>query len=290
MPPFAGPGNGGWTTEGGPLLTLKGEDIDIFILPTGVGPGAVLEVGETFRFAGHVMPTLDSRVAVTVTAPSGAQYQVDGRANRVGYFCDPDDDLQLAEPGLWTADVRVWHDGRCSGGATVPPYPTGDVLGSDGGRFWFYVVPRSAPRLEVSAPAPGFLTFDGEVTPITVEGTLPDGLSDAVVDYTLSMPGYLLEQGQASISGNTWRIVFDPVALHDDYPNLDLVGRDDHEPGLADTFSLGLLLRGEGAGGVPVYRANTVTIQGEEVFVGDAPSPPVVRSPIYLPLVLKGGA
>ena len=34
MPPFSGPGNGGWTTAGGPLMTLKGKEtthVDIFV-------------------------------------------------------------------------------------------------------------------------------------------------------------------------------------------------------------------------------------------------------------------
>jgi hypothetical protein len=289
MPPFAGPGNGGWTTEGGPILTLKGEEVHIFILPTGVRPGAVLEVGDTFRFAGHIMPTLDSQVAVTVTAPGGSLHFVDGRANSVGYFYDPDDDFVVDEPGLWAVDVRVWHDGLCSGGSTIPPYPLGDVLGSEhgpwsGGRYWVYVVPGDAPRLDVSAPTAGFLSFDGEVTPIDVTGPVPAGLSRVTVDYTIGMPGFILAHGQVVPSGNTYRITFDPVTLHDDFPNLDLVGRDEHGPGLADTFAIGLLLRGQ-SGDDTVYRANTITIQGEQVFVGHAPLD--LPYGVYLPLVLR---
>ncbi|MFQ5343123.1 MAG: FG-GAP repeat domain-containing protein, partial [Anaerolineae bacterium] len=267
MPPFAGPGNGGWTTEGGPLLTLKGKDIQIFILPTGVRPGAVLEVGDAFRFAGHLMPTLDSQVAVTVTAPSGVRHIGGGQANHVGYFYDPNDSFVVDEPGLWSVDVRVWHDGQCSGGATIPPYPSGDVLGSENGRYWFYVVPASIPRLDVSSPSPGFLSFDGEVRPITITGQAPAGLTDAVVDYTITMPGYILQHGQAPATNGAYTILFDPVKLHDDFPNLDLMGRDAFDrAGLADTFSIGLLLRGEGPAGT-VYRANTITLQGEQVFV-----------------------
>jgi hypothetical protein len=291
MPPFAGPGNGGWTTEGGPILRLKGEDVHIFILPTGVRPGAVLEVGDTFHFAGHLMPTLDSQVAVTVTAPGGSLHFVDGRANSVGYFYDPDDNFVVDEPGLWAVDVRVWHDGQCSGGATIPPYPSGDVLGSEhgpwsGGRYWFYVVPADALRLGVSSPTPGFLSFDGEVTPIEITGTVPGGLSGVTVDYTISMPGYILEHGQVTPTHGVYTVVFDPVSLHDNFPNLDLVGRDEHSPGLADTFAIGLLLHGE-RGGETVYRANTVTIQGEQVFVGDAPLD--LPYGVYLPLILRGG-
>jgi hypothetical protein len=284
MPPFAGPGNGGWTTEGGPILTLKGEDVHIFILPTGVRPGAVLEVGDTFRFAGHIMPTLDSQVAVTVTAPGGGQHVVGGQANSVGYFYDPDDDFVVDEPGPWAVDVRVWHDGLCSGGQTIPPYPSGDVLGSDEGRYWFYVVPQDSPRLDVSAPAPGFLSFDLAVTPVPITGTVPGGLTGVMVDYTISMPGFILEHGQVAPSGGAYHITFDPVALHEDFPNLDLVGRDDLGAGLADTFAIGLLLRGQ-SGVRTVYRANTVTIQGEQVFVGDAPAQ--VWHHVYLPLILR---
>jgi hypothetical protein len=290
MPPFAG--FGGWTSEGGPLLTLKGEDVHIFILPTGVRPGEVLEVGDHFRFAGHIMPTLDSRIAVTVTAPSGAQHLIEGKANRVGYIYDPADDFVVDEAGPWTVDVRVWHDGQIGSGeqvscATEPsvPCPEGGVLGSDDGQYAFYVVAQGAARLNVSAPTPGFLPINYEVRPITVTGTLPAGLTDAAVDYTLTMAGFVLERGQAAISGDTYRVVFDPVALHEDFPNLDLVGRDDRLPGLADTFAIGLLLRGQREGHA-VYRANTVTIQGEQVFIEDAPLD--LPYGVYLPLILRG--
>jgi hypothetical protein len=202
----------------------------------------------------------------------------------VGYFYDPDDDFVVNEPGLWAVDVRVWHEGQCSGGTTIPPYPSGDVLGSEDGRYWFYVVPVGAPRLDVSSPSPGFLSYDEAVTPVIITGPVPAGLDGAaVVDYTISMPGYILEHGQVAVSGNTYRIVFDPATYHQDFPNLDLVGRDDWRPGLADTFAIGLLLRGQSSSGV-IYRANTITIQGQQVFVGHAlPGLPEV----YLPLVLR---
>jgi hypothetical protein len=285
MPPFAGPGNGGWTTEGGPILTLKGKDIHIFILPTGVRPGAVLETGDVFRFAGHLMPTLDSQVAITVTAPSGVQHAGGGQANRVGYFYDPNDDIVVGEPGLWSVDVRVWHDGQCSGGATTPPYPSGDVLGSEDGRYWFYVVPASTPRLDVSSPSPGFLSFDGEVRPITITGQVPAGLTAAVVDYTITMPGFILKHGQVPATNGTYTIAFDPVALQKDFPNLDLMGRDrPWQAGLVDTFAIGLLLRSRAPEGT-VYRATTITLQGEQVFVGSAP--PAAFNEVYLPLIVR---
>jgi len=106
------------------------------------------------------------------------------------------------------------------------------------------------------------------------------------VDYTISMPGYILEHGQVTPSGGRYEITFDPAALHEDFPNLDLVGRDDWGPGLADTISVGLLLRGQ-RGGETVYRANTVTLQGEQVFVGEGPAE--AAHEVYLPLILRSG-
>jgi hypothetical protein len=269
MPPFAGTGNGGWTTEGGPILRLRGEDIHIFILPTGTHPGAVLQVGDTFHFAGHIMPTLDSQVEVTVTAPSGIQYTGSGQANLLGYYYNPGDDFTINEPGLWSVDVRVWHDGQCSGGTTISPYPSGDVLGSEDGRYFFYAVTPNAQRLSVTSPSPGFLYFRDKVTPITITGSVPEGLSDVSLDYTITMPGYILEHGQLETSGDTFRITFDPEALHDIFPNLDLIGRDaPWEAGLADTIAINLLLQGQSQTG-SIYLANTITLQGNQVFIGE---------------------
>ena len=86
------------------------------------------------------------------------------------------------------------------------------------------------------------------------------------------------------IDGDVYQIVFDPATLHEDFPNLDLEGRDSPgKAGLSDTFAIGLLLQGE-SGGNTVYRANTITIQGEQVFIGDAVFD---ASEVYLPLVLR---
>ena len=265
----------------------------IFILPTGTRPGDVLQVGDTFRFAGHIMPTLNSHTIITLTGPGGEVYTRTGQANHVGYFYNPGDDIVVTEPGLWSVDVRVWHDGLCSGGLVncdpedpfdpSRPCPVGDVLGSQEGRYWFYMVPGDSPRLDVSSPVPGFLSFDDAVTPITITGTVPEGLSGFTVDYTISMPGTILKHGRVT---DTYQIVFDPVALHQDFPNL--LGRDDAGAGLADTFAIGLLLQGQ-SGDSTVYLANTLTIQGEQVFVGDGPAAVAIGNqyPVYLPAILR---
>jgi hypothetical protein len=295
MPPFAG--YGGWPATGGPILTLNGEDIDMFILPTGTSPGNVLEIGDTFHFAGHLMPTLNSRVAVTVTSPGGGQHMVDGRANHVGYFYDPADDFTVNEEGIWTVDVQVWHDGQIGSGDQVncdpgdpfnplQPCPTGDVLGSESGRYTFYVVPTNTWPLQLNTPSSGLLYFpSGPVLPITITGGIPAGLTNVSVDVTVSMPGYILQHEAATISGTDFQFVFDPAALHNAFPNLDLTGRDGPDPGLADTFTIGILLEGQQAG-TPVYQATIVTLQGDQVFIVE--SLPGLGVKNFLPAVVRG--
>ena len=102
---------------------------------------------------------------------------------------------------------------------------------------------------------------------------------------TISMPGFILQQGKATVSGGSYQFAFDPVELNKEFPNLDLIGRDSWRAGLSDTFSIGLLLRGK-QGAKTVYRSNTITIQGDQVFVGGAfPD----WSKVNLPVVLKSG-
>ena len=275
MPPYAG--YGAWTSEGGPILTLLGEDIHMFILPTGVRPGAILEEGDIFHFGGHLMPTLISQVAVTATSPGGTPHHVTGQANKIGYFFDPSSGFEVDEPGLWTVDVKIWHDGQIGTGQSVDcdpadpfdpgqPCPSGDVLGSADGRYYFYVVPPEAEPLPLLTPEAGFLRISGEVTPITVTGRIPGGINGVTIDYTIAMPGVILDQGQADINGGQFSFTFDPAALNQDFPNLDLMGRDNHEAGLSDTVFIGLLLQGQESS-EDVFRAAAVTLQGEQVFV-----------------------
>ena len=81
FPPFQGNGGG---PSGGPLFTLKGEDIDLFIHLTGVRPGSVLETGNTFALVGAIGPTLPAKVSYTVTAPDGSRRRFSGQANEIG--------------------------------------------------------------------------------------------------------------------------------------------------------------------------------------------------------------
>ncbi|MDP7453350.1 MAG: hypothetical protein QGE95_13900, partial [Arenicellales bacterium] len=147
MPPFQGNAGG---PNGGPLFNVHGRDVDMFFLPLGVRPGSLLEVGDIFRMAGPIMPTLPSKVEYDVTAPDGAKRTFKGRANAVGYYYVASDDFELDQPGLWTVDLTVTHDGMTSAGPVQEPYPTGGPLTPDGRTFTFIVTDNDTQSLSLA--------------------------------------------------------------------------------------------------------------------------------------------
>jgi hypothetical protein len=117
------------------------------------------------------------------------------------------------------------------------------------------------------------------VTAVPIEVPIPSGLTNPVVSYTIRMPGFILHEGTLIPSGDTFAIIYDPVALHQDYPNLDLRAKDASVAGLADPVLISFLLFGE-QGGHPVHRAGAVFLDGDEVQM------PATRF-VHLPVVLR---
>ena len=260
FPPFQGCSGG---PSGGPLFTLKGQEIDLFITPTGVQPGAVLEVGDTFSFSGVMWPNLDSKVWITVTAPGGAPHLIQGQANKYGYFYAPEGDFVVDEPGRWTVDVHLIHD-TVVPSTGLPPtcYNTGDLLGSRDGQFYVYVVEKDMPPLSLDLPHDQFLSGPA---PVVFTGTIPSGWQSVTGAFTAIMSGYILEEGELTIEGDAFSYTFDPLRLHQDFPNLDVV-EPEGSASLADTFTFSFLLLGQENGGEMQHRARTVVLQGQRLL------------------------
>jgi hypothetical protein len=269
--PFQGAAGG---INGGPILTLDGQEIDMLFLPKGVRPGDVLELGDVIAFAGHVGPPLDSSVTVTVTAPSGVEHVGQWHANQIGTLYDPAFDFVAEQTGRWTVDVAVLHDRPYLPTGTTPEINNrGTVLGTTG-RYEFYVVEPDAPRLFITSPEPGFITWPaGGIEPIAIQGVAPAGTT--TLYYTIHDKGIVMDQGTvAPATGGFFTLIYDAEALHTRFPMLSLTAHEGIWEGLSDEVSIRLLALGSGP-----PRAASVTLIGEEVFVE-------VRQ-VYLPLVVR---
>jgi Carboxypeptidase regulatory-like domain len=259
FPPFQANGGG---PPGGPLFTLKGKPIEIFFHPTAVRPGTILVQGDTASFAGYSAPTLPSKIAITVTSPSGRVRTIKGQANKIGWFHDSGYDFAVDEPGVWKARVSITFDGvlPSTSGQVEPPFPTGNVLGSRDGEFYFYVVRGGEAPLELASMPATVRPAEG---PVNFRVLPPLGLTDVQVTYTTTMPGFVLEEG------TTFNplISYDAPRLAVDFPNLDLF--DPNGFAGADTINISLLLSGTDAAGKRRHFARQVVIQGEELQVTD---------------------
>ena len=271
FPPFQGNGGG---PSGGPLFTLKGEDIDLFIHLTGVRPGSVLETGNTFALVGAIGPTLPAQVTYTVTAPDGTQRRFSGWANEIGYYYESEDNFIVDQPGRYTVDLQVTYDGSTSAGQVTAPFPQGHVLGTARGRFSVYVVsPHSAP-LTVDMPRHDFLTAPSD---FTVTATASNGLTLTGGHMTALMPGVVLEDGSLSVSSNGLTYDYDPVGLAAGVPILDV--ERNGVPVAADVVTVSLFGEGTDSEGRTSYAARVVTLHGSEFLnlTPVAPGPNAIR-------------
>ena len=268
MPPFQGAAGG---PSGGPLFTVHGREVDIFFVPLGVRPGAVLETGDSFRLAGPIMPTLPSRIDYTVIAPDGTTRALDGRANAVGYFYDADDDFVLDQPGLWTVELTVTHDGLTSAGPVAPPFPTGGPLTPDGATFTFIVADPETHGLSVETDlamtTPDEWYCGGEVIhEAYFEASLPADWDGDTARVIVAMPGIVLVDEDTTINRGMVRWDLDAQALNQLASNFDYVG----DQSIADTLTVTFYAAGM-VDGQPAHATGTIVAHGARVPLAAVP-------------------
>ncbi|MDX2161807.1 MAG: hypothetical protein SF162_10825 [bacterium] len=215
-PPLNGSAGGG---NGGALVAIDDRAFEMFFVPSGTPPGALLRLGDSFTVAGQVAPTLPAQVDVTITAPSGAVRQFSGSANAIGYYYDPSRNFTVDEVGVWTVDLQVIGAARTSVGDAAPPYVTGGVLRPEGTRYQVYVLPETNAVLESSIQLPDVLIPTG--VPYNFAFTIPGDWTNTQGYITLRTPSYLLRDDSAPVNGRSIAYQFAPAALRGSFPNIE---------------------------------------------------------------------
>jgi len=231
--PFQGAAGG--PSNCGPLLTINGRDADLFLTPTGVKPGTILEVGDTFAFSGQMWPTLASNYTVTVTKPDGSLVNWQGKASPIGYVESKEHTFTVTQAGRYRVHVALRHDSVLPSTGLAPTTPIiadgktvltalgytkalSAIMGSDDSSFDVYVVDKAsaavvvAVRIDQANPGPSSLVEIEVETAVTT--------SDSA-HYTIAMPGLLLGQGTASIKSGKLRFSVDRRSLAVTHPNFE---------------------------------------------------------------------
>ena len=254
MPPFQGASGG---PSGGPLMTLLGEEVDIFFHPTGVRPGSILEVGNVAAFAGHVAPTLPSEVSIVVTTPSNEIKTIEGTANKIGYFYEPETNFEVTEPGVYDVNITVTHRGMTSAGLVESPYPVGGILSKDVHSYKFYAVTKESEEAELATPLPNQLPVS---TALNFSFKSEPTSTYQLLNQTTVMPGFVLSQAESK----SLKYSYNAKELHVNFPNLD-VDLDGRPRSNVDTITYSFLLETRDQKGQRNYEAQQIVLQGDEI-------------------------
>ena len=258
MPPYQGAAGG---PSGGPLFTVHGREVDMFFMPLGVRPGSILEVGDTFRMAGPIMPTLPSAVSYTVVSPDGREQDFDGRASAIGYYYDPDDDFTVDQPGLWTVRLAITHDGLTSAGLVEEPYPTGGILAPDGNTFTFVVTDPQTTALAIQTDLDELTAeswYCHNVQEAYFDAELPTSMEIERAHITVTTPGTVLVDEDVHLESAELRWNLDARALN------ELVSTFDFEFGIADTVTVTFFVEGT-LDGSPAQAVGQLVTHGTRV-------------------------
>ena len=233
----------------------------MFFLPLGVRPGMILEVGDVFRMADPIMPTLPSAVSYTVISPDGQEQVFDGRANAIGYYYDPDDDFTVDQPGLWTVRLTITHDGLTSAGLMEEPYPTGGVLAPDEDTFIFVVSDPLTTTLAIRTDLDELTAeswYCHDVQESYFEAELPTSMEVERAHITVTIPGTVLVDEDVDLESTELRWDLDGQALN------ELVSTFDFELGIADTITVTFYVEGT-LDGSPAHAVGRLVTHGTRV-------------------------
>ena len=238
-------------------LTVFGQEVDMFFVPTGIRPAQVLELDEILAIVGQVAPTLPAEVTVTVTSPSGEQTRFTDTANAIGYFYSADNDMPLDEIGVWNIDIHTTYRGETSAGQLEPPYPEGNI------NYDIYVVPPDNPPLGDGE----FMTETRKVTQ-TYALEIPDGWTEVRAFATVTTPSWILAQEELTVFPAGTSYTYNPTQLAQQYPNVELLDPAEGNH-VADVVTLTLAMTGTDADGNPAIRTRTYTILHDVTYTYD---------------------
>ncbi len=229
-------------------LTVFGQELDMFFVPTGIRPAQVLTLGETLSIVGQVAPTLPAELDIEITSPSGKKTQFADLANAVGYFYSSENDMTLDEIGRWTIDIQMRYQGETSAGKLERPYPQGSLS------YDIYVVPEDNPPLGEAE----FMTETRKVNQI-FPLSIPEGWTEVRAFATVMTPSWILSQEELTVFPSGTSYTYNPTQLTRDYPNLELLETAEGNY-VADVVTLTLVMTGLDENSDPAIRTRSYTM------------------------------
>lgn len=244
-----------------PLLYDRGEPVDLFVLPTGVRAGQVLETGDTFAMIGYLAPTVSADITTTIITPSESITNTT-QASPFGYFYEPEHDFTVTENGIYRVYVDATYAGETSAGLLPEPV-YGTVLGADDSSYLMFVVDRDAPYLVTNRESVSTVA-SGQAFSINL--SVPDFWTDVSASYVVRTPQWILEQGDLSTFSNQATYNFNWAELARLFPSLEAFATD---PSDMDEVTLSFAMTGFDGGGIRRTHARIFTLRGNTLYTAE---------------------
>jgi hypothetical protein len=240
-----------------PLFSLRDEPIYMFVLPTGVRPGQVLEVGNKFAHVGYVAPTVAADIYTEIITPSGEVIQQASKASTFGYFYDSGYDFTVSEAGVYRVFTQASYNGMTSAGQLNDTF-TGHPLGAE--EYFVFVVPGgepmlTTPRESISEVASG-QTF-------TINVRAPEAWTDVAAYYVVRTASTILVQGTLDTFANQTNYQFNWSQIARIFPNIESAAT---EPSDMDEITFSFAMTGLDANGTSQIQARVFTLRGNMLY------------------------
>jgi len=264
LPPFDGivPGS----PPCGPLLSIGGEEYDVFLTFSAVAPGSVLETGDRLSIAGVVWPPVSGFVHGEVISPSGQHTKYKVKSDAMGLF--EYDGPVATEAGVWT----VSSEGVCNSETSVgmiselvaeDKWPRGGGIGLSDTTFSVPVVNKNTQPIAFDIPE------DAKAKPprpLVIRGHLPKTFQVDEVQAVVSSPGQVIDQQKLQVKNNTFEYIYDPQKIRQLFPNIDTMvgiptGGFEENPAWYDTVTFTFWAESSDD-----ITAGMVLLQGEELY------------------------
>lgn len=260
-PPYSGSAGG---ADGGALLTVRNEGVDMFFHPTSIHAGEVLTLGDTLAIAGQVAPTLHSQVQVTITVPDGTQRTFDGMTNAIGYFYQPEFDFTLDQTGIWIVDITTRPMGVTSAGEPQAPLPRGGVLGEVNSQFKVFVLPTDSTPLSWNQGSDIELTRSNPAGAFNIIIDVPSEWTDTQAYYVMTTPSYILADATIQIFAETATYQYSPPLIAREFANIEgNAGVGDNS--FSDVVTLTFVVTGIDENGDSAIRSRTFTFLHDRI-------------------------
>lgn len=190
------------------IVGSKGEKARIFLTP-GFRPGMAYMLGTTWRPALQIDPLLPVNISLTLTYPDGTIKTDSGVASAADGSWAGQAQL-LDQTGVYRYAVSAEWNGFTG---TIPGLP------ANGGEFYVMgVKPSGAQGLIVDRSKESIFSLSDK---LKIEGHS----TASTVHYALIMPGAVIAQGEATVTGGKFEILLDPGEINKSTPIYDLINR-----------------------------------------------------------------